>query len=122
MYCKHCYRDAGVKAEEELSTEEGLTLIDQIAGAGFKIMIFSGGEPLMREDIFDLVRHARKKGLRPVFGTSKTNWGGFGSASSGAEIRAKRGSSGRFAMSVSKSILGKSSESSAGTGLENRLY
>lgn len=70
MYCKHCYRDAGVKAEEELNTEEGLTLIDQIADAGFKIMIFSGGEPLMRNDIFTLVSRAREKGLRPVFGTN----------------------------------------------------
>lgn len=72
MYCKHCYRDAGAKAEDELSTEEGLTLIDQIAGAGFRIMIFSGGEPLMRDDIFDLVSYARRKGLRPVFGTNGT--------------------------------------------------
>ena len=72
MYCKHCYRDAGAKAEEELGTEEGLALIDQIAGAGFKIMIFSGGEPLMRDDIFDLVSHARERGLRPVFGTNGT--------------------------------------------------
>ncbi len=72
LYCKHCYRDAGVKAEEELSTSEGLALIDQIAGAGFKIMIFSGGEPLMRDDIFTLLARAREKGLRPVFGTNGT--------------------------------------------------
>lgn len=72
MYCKHCYRDAGVKADEELNTEEGLALIDQIAGAGFKIMIFSGGEPLMRGDIFTLAAHARDKGMRPVFGTNGT--------------------------------------------------
>ncbi|BAF59157.1 MAG: putative heme d1 biosynthesis radical SAM protein NirJ2 [Pelotomaculum sp.] len=72
MYCKHCYRDAGAKAAEELSTEEGLALIDQIAGAGFKIMIFSGGEPLMRDDIFTLVARARERGLRPVFGTNGT--------------------------------------------------
>jgi putative heme d1 biosynthesis radical SAM protein NirJ2 len=72
MYCKHCYRDAGAKAAEELSTGEGLALIDQIAGAGFKIMIFSGGEPLMRNDIFTLVARARDRGLRPVFGTNGT--------------------------------------------------
>jgi len=72
MYCKHCYRDAGAKAEEELSTAEGMTLIDQIADAGFKIMIFSGGEPLMRDDIFTLVSHARARDLRPVFGTNGT--------------------------------------------------
>jgi AdoMet-dependent heme synthase len=72
MYCKHCYRDAGIKAAEELNTAEGLALIDQIAEAGFKIMIFSGGEPLMRDDIFTLVKHARERGLRPVFGTNGT--------------------------------------------------
>ncbi|MEW6698204.1 MAG: putative heme d1 biosynthesis radical SAM protein NirJ2 [Bacillota bacterium] len=72
LYCAHCYRDAGVKAEEELSTEEGKRLLDQIAEAGFKIMIFSGGEPLMRPDIYELVAHARSKGLRPVFGSNGT--------------------------------------------------
>ena len=72
MYCAHCYRDAGCKAAEELSTEEGKKLLDEIARAGFKIMIFSGGEPLMRPDIFDLVRHARSCGLIPVFGTNGT--------------------------------------------------
>lgn len=72
MYCKHCYRDAGVKASDELSTEEGKNLISEIKKAGFKIMIFSGGEPLMRPDIFELVEHAAKVGLRPVFGTNGT--------------------------------------------------
>ncbi|MHB8985874.1 MAG: putative heme d1 biosynthesis radical SAM protein NirJ2 [Eubacteriales bacterium] len=72
LYCKHCYRDAGVKAADELSTEEGRRLIGEIAGAGFKIMIFSGGEPLMRTDIYELAAHAREKGLRPVFGTNGT--------------------------------------------------
>jgi len=72
MYCKHCYRDAGAKADEELDTAEGMALIDQIAGAGFKIMIFSGGEPLMRGDIFSLVEHASGKGMRAVFGTNGT--------------------------------------------------
>lgn len=72
LYCDHCYRDAGVKAEEELTTEQGKKLIDEIAQAGFKIMIFSGGEPLMRPDIYELVAHAKAKGLRPVFGTNGT--------------------------------------------------
>ncbi|MFZ5595599.1 MAG: putative heme d1 biosynthesis radical SAM protein NirJ2 [Bacillota bacterium] len=72
LYCKHCYRDAGVRAGEELNTEEGMNLIDEIAKAGFKIMIFSGGEPLIREDIYDLVSHAVNRGLRPVFGTNGT--------------------------------------------------
>jgi putative heme d1 biosynthesis radical SAM protein NirJ2 len=70
LECAHCYQDAGETQERELNTEEALTMIDQIAKAGFKIMIFSGGEPLMRPDIFDLVAHASSKGLRPVFGTN----------------------------------------------------
>jgi len=72
MYCDHCYRDAGCKADEELNTEEAKTLLGQIAKAGFKIMIFSGGEPLTRPDIVELVRHASSLGLRPVFGTNGT--------------------------------------------------
>ena len=72
MYCDHCYREAGCKAEEELSTAEAKTLLEQIARANFKIMIFSGGEPLMRPDIVELVAYAKKLGLRPVFGTNGT--------------------------------------------------
>lgn len=70
MYCDHCYRDAGCRAEEELNTAEARTLLEQIAKAGFKIMIFSGGEPLMRPDIVELVAYAKDLGLRPVFGTN----------------------------------------------------
>ncbi len=72
MFCDHCYREAGCKAEEELSTEEAKTLLEQIARAGFKIMIFSGGEPLTRPDILELVSYATSLGLRSVFGTNGT--------------------------------------------------
>lgn len=72
LACDHCYQDAGDAESGELSTEEARKLIDEIARAGFKVMIFSGGEPLMRPDIFELVEHAAKAGLRPVFGTNGT--------------------------------------------------
>lgn len=72
LKCVHCYQDAEERQERELSTEEGKKMIDEIAKAGFKIMIFSGGEPLLRPDIFDLVAHAASRGLRPVFGTNGT--------------------------------------------------
>ncbi|OAT85520.1 putative heme d1 biosynthesis radical SAM protein NirJ2 [Desulfotomaculum copahuensis] len=72
LTCRHCYRDAGARADEELSTGEGIALIEEIARAGFKIMIFSGGEPLMRPDIYDLAAYAARTGLRPVFGTNGT--------------------------------------------------
>lgn len=72
MYCEHCYRDAGNKESSELTTKEGKVLLEEIAKAGFKIMIFSGGEPLMREDIFELISYASSLGLRPVLGSNGT--------------------------------------------------
>ncbi|MCK8826140.1 putative heme d1 biosynthesis radical SAM protein NirJ2 [Natroniella acetigena] len=72
LYCKHCYRDSGPKEKQadELTTSEGKELLTEIAKAGFKIMIFSGGEPLLRDDIYQLVEHAASLGMRPVFGTN----------------------------------------------------
>jgi putative heme d1 biosynthesis radical SAM protein NirJ2 len=70
LACEHCYRDAGEKYEDELTTEEGYTLLDEIAKAGFRLMVFSGGEPFMRDDILDLTRHASTLGLRPVYGSN----------------------------------------------------
>jgi putative heme d1 biosynthesis radical SAM protein NirJ2 len=72
LKCEHCYQDASCATAGELSTDEARTMIDGIARAGFDIMIFSGGEPLMRPDIFDLVAYAAGKGLRPVFGSNGT--------------------------------------------------
>ena len=73
LTCKHCYQDASPDATaNELSTDEARELIDGIVRAGFKIMIFSGGEALMRPDIYELVEYAASKGLRPVFGTNGT--------------------------------------------------
>ena len=70
LQCSHCYQNAGQQKACELTTNEAKKLIDEIARAGFKIMIFSGGEPLMRPDIFELVSYAVSKGLRAVFGTN----------------------------------------------------
>ena len=72
LKCRHCYQNAGESKEQELTTSEARELIDGIARAGFKIMIFSGGEALMRPDILELVAYASSKGLRPVFGTNGT--------------------------------------------------
>ncbi|HZK86495.1 MAG TPA: radical SAM protein, partial [Syntrophomonas sp.] len=64
MFCDHCYRDAGAKANDELTTAEARKLIEEIKQAGFQIMIFSGGEPLLRPDIYELGAYARQQGLR----------------------------------------------------------
>lgn len=68
--CIHCYRDAGTKGADELNTEEGKKLLSEMAKAGFKIVILSGGEPLIRSDIYDLISHAKEVGMRPVLGTN----------------------------------------------------
>ena len=72
LKCVHCYQDAEEATERELTTDEAKKMIDEIARAGFKIMIFSGGEPLLRPDIYELVAHAASRGLRPVFGSNGT--------------------------------------------------
>ncbi len=72
--CAHCYLDASdVKGERELTTKEGLKLIDQMAEVNpGAMLVLSGGEPLMRGDILDLARYASQKGLMVVVGTNGT--------------------------------------------------
>ncbi|NPV30375.1 MAG: putative heme d1 biosynthesis radical SAM protein NirJ2 [Firmicutes bacterium] len=72
LACVHCYRDAGDRVREELDTAGGMALIDEIVQAGFKVMIFSGGEPLLRPDLYELLGHASRRGLRPVLGSNGT--------------------------------------------------
>ncbi len=52
-----------------LNTEEGFALIDQISEMSRPAIVLSGGEPLLREDIFELARYGTAKGLRMVMGT-----------------------------------------------------
>lgn len=58
--------------QSELNTDEARQLIKDIKKAGFKIMIFSGGEPLMRPDIYELISFASSQGLRAVLGSNGT--------------------------------------------------
>lgn len=71
LKCPHCYVDAG---EEEaagvLSTQEAFGVIDQIRATGQPVVVLSGGEPLMREDIYAIARYGTEQGLRMVMGTS----------------------------------------------------
>ena len=72
LKCSHCYRDAGQTAARELDFEEGRRLLREIRQAGFRVIVFSGGEPLMRPDIFELITYASSLGLKPVCGTNGT--------------------------------------------------
>jgi len=65
LACRHCRADAHTDPfPGELDTDEALRLIDEIAQVGSPILIFSGGEPLLRSDIFQLVERARANNLR----------------------------------------------------------
>jgi radical SAM protein len=63
--CVHCRADAQHRRDpRELSTEEGFALIDRLAEFGSPILVFTGGDPMMRPDLFDLIEHADRAGLR----------------------------------------------------------
>jgi len=64
--CAHCRADAQPKRDpRELDTTEGKHLIDRLAGFGTRpILVLTGGDPLMRRDIFELAGHANGRGLR----------------------------------------------------------
>jgi radical SAM protein len=63
--CVHCRADAQHKRDpNELDTEEALGLIDRLAEFGSPILVFTGGDPMMRRDLFELIAYANGKGLR----------------------------------------------------------
>jgi len=74
LRCVHCYAHA--KGEHfkgnELTTEEGKRLIDDLSAFGVPVLLFSGGEPLLREDLTDLIGYAVQKGIRAVISTNGT--------------------------------------------------
>jgi radical SAM protein with 4Fe4S-binding SPASM domain len=63
LQCKHCYSNSGAVDEEELTTEQALNVVDQLADAHVTALAFSGGEPLTRKDFFQVARHASDRGL-----------------------------------------------------------
>lgn len=64
LHCLHCRAEAQRHRDpRELSTAEGFRLIDQIAEMDNPLLVFTGGDPLEREDLYDFIRYARKKGL-----------------------------------------------------------
>jgi len=73
LKCIHCYTDSDESASpDELTTDEGKTLLDDLATFQIPALLFSGGEPLMRKDIFELIAYARKLGIRSTLSTNGT--------------------------------------------------
>jgi radical SAM protein with 4Fe4S-binding SPASM domain len=71
LRCAHCYIDAtSTAAAGELTTAEARTMIADLAEMGAPVLLFSGGEPLLRDDIFELAPYAAAKGVRPVLSTN----------------------------------------------------
>ena len=73
LNCIHCYaRAVHQSRDRELTTEEGFHLIDDLATFGVPVLLFSGGEPLLRSDLPELTRYAVSKGIRAVISTNGT--------------------------------------------------
>ncbi len=63
MRCIHCGTSAGKKRPDELTTQEALNLIDELAGLGCEVLTLSGGEPLLRSDWRELALRSKKHGI-----------------------------------------------------------
>jgi radical SAM protein with 4Fe4S-binding SPASM domain len=75
LRCEHCYISAGriskAEAKDELSTEECLRVVDQICEVNPEaLLILTGGEPLLRKDVFEIASYADSRGLWVVVGTN----------------------------------------------------
>lgn len=73
LKCKHCYADSDSKKYEgELSTKEAKTFIKDLHEFKVPVILFSGGEPLVREDLFDLIQYAGNYKIRSTISTNGT--------------------------------------------------
>jgi radical SAM protein with 4Fe4S-binding SPASM domain len=73
LRCIHCYYTAQAGPDpNELSTSEARAFIDNLATFDVPVLLFSGGEPLLRDDLFELGAYAVEKGIRTVISTNGT--------------------------------------------------
>ncbi|HSV26806.1 MAG TPA: radical SAM protein, partial [Sedimentisphaerales bacterium] len=73
LKCLHCYGSStSARDPGELSTDRAKHVLDDLAAFGVPVVLFSGGEPLMRQDLFELIAYAALKGLRTVISTNGT--------------------------------------------------
>ncbi len=73
LHCVHCYASASNRREPgEMDTAAGKAFIRDLAEFGVPVILFSGGEPLLREDLFELANYAREQGIRVALSTNGT--------------------------------------------------
>lgn len=71
LSCLHCYA-ADDACGQEMVTAAATEMLEDLAGFGVPVVLFSGGEPMLREDLFELLRRAAALGLRAVLSTNGT--------------------------------------------------
>jgi len=73
LRCIHCYANAELSnKEDKINYTQALSIIDDLAEFGVPVILFSGGEPLLRSDIIQLIEYTTKKGIRAVLSTNGT--------------------------------------------------
>jgi len=72
LRCRHCYQRAGAAAKDELTTGERLAVVDQLAEECVAFLAISGGEPLLREDVFKVGERAANYGIYVAIATNGT--------------------------------------------------
>lgn len=72
LQCGHCYADANASDTKELTLKERLLVIDHLVDSGVVALNFSGGEPLMRKDLFTVAEYARDNNLKISLSTNGT--------------------------------------------------
>ena len=73
LRCVHCYSHSeNRRYDDELSTDEAFRMLDDLAAFGVPVVLFSGGEPLMRPDLMELLDRAVGLGMRAVLSTNGT--------------------------------------------------
>lgn len=73
LSCIHCYSNSSNSHYSgEITTEEAMDMISDLASFSVPVLLFSGGEPLIRQDIFKLMAFSKKSGIRTVLSTNGT--------------------------------------------------
>ncbi|MFI6480547.1 StsB family radical SAM/SPASM domain sactipeptide maturase [Nonomuraea sp. NPDC050663] len=72
LRCPYCYASSEKCLPGELTTAESLDLVDQVAAAGARLLVFTGGEPMLRKDLFQIVEHSNRSGLKSNIVTNAT--------------------------------------------------
>jgi len=107
LACVHCYSDSeNLDYPNELTTNEAKAFIDDLASFGIPALLFSGGEPLVRKDLFELTDFAVSRKIRPVLSTNGTLIT--------AEIAAKLKSTGFIYVGISLDGIGPTNDAFRG--------